>query len=294
MRFYCRKNIYKYFREYIESILLENDKLILYDDNEKIEILDDNTSNIFISYLPNINLSNETKNIIHIFYLNTEQLTRMDMKEFIKNNINILINLRNINKNIKINIIDYSTQNIILLKELIKDIDIYYIPYQYNINEINKLKKFQQLTPNNDYSFSGTMSNYRNEIIQKIYNNNITINNINNSWYNERDMKIGQTKILLNIHFNKNYNIYESIRCDRWIFAEKIVISEDTYNNDLIDLKDFIIFLSYNELANNAINIIKNDYIYKSLIYSEKNKIKLQNIINDRKEIYNIFRNKFI
>lgn len=300
MRFYCKNNVYKYFREYIESILLENDKLILFEKNQIIEISDDNISNIFISFIPNLNFikfNNTNNNIINLFYLNTEQLTRDEMKSFVGSNIKSLMEISKNIKNLKIGILDYSPQNIKLLKE-IKMIDeyklaMYYIPYQYNEKEITKLKKItQNVKKEYDFSFSGTHSEYRNKIIMELMKNNLTINNVD-GWYNERDLKLGKSKIILNIHFNKNYNVYESIRCDRWIFSENLVLTEKSFDNDSIDLKNFMISTDYENLSSYAIKIMKNLSLYKNLCFSNKKKVLLQEAINNRKQIYNSFREEY-
>jgi hypothetical protein len=300
MRFYCKNNAYNYFREYIESILLENDKIILFEDNDIIEISDDNISNIFISYIPNLNLikfKNENNNIINFFYLNTEQLTRDDMKNFVGSNVKSLIEISKSISNLKISILDYSMENIELFKKLkILDdykLNIYHIPYQYNEKEISKLKKIKNgVKKLYDFSFSGTLSDYRNIIINQLKKNNITIN-IVDGWYNERDLKIGKSKILLNIHYNKNYNIYESIRCDRWIFSENLVLTETSYKNDSLDLKDFMISTAYENLYTKANEITKNLSFFENSCFSQEKLILLKKVINNRKEIYENFRKNF-
>lgn len=298
MRFYCKNTVYKFFREYIESLLLENDQIILYEDNEHIEILDDNISNIFISYIPNLNyikFKNIYNNTINLFYLNTEQLTRDDIKCFIDINLRKLIKISNSIDNLKINILDYSLQNIKLFNELaiIKEYnltDIYYIPYQYNEKEINKLRNLtNNVKKEYEFSFCGQLSDYRMTPINKIINSNNSINIIR-SWYNERDLEICKAKVLLNIHYNKNYNIYESIRCDRWIFSGNLVLTEDSYDNDSNDLKKFMITTEYENLPLLADKIIKNLNLYKNICFSPKRVILLQEIINKKKQTYVDFR----
>lgn len=294
MRIYCKSDVFKYFREYIESILLENDKIILYEENENIEILDDNISNVFISYIPNIKFNNTNNNTINLFYLNTEQLTRDDMKHFVKNNIKLLLEISKENKNIKLGVLDYSIQNIYFLKNIDNyNIESYHIPYQYNEKEIIKLKKMiNNAKKNSDFSFSGTLSYYRNNIVSQITNKNMSVNIID-GWYNERDLKIGKSKVLLNIHYNENYNIYESIRCDRWIFAGHLVLTEKSHDNDSIDVKDFLITSDYVDLPNKANNIIKNLNFYKNKYFSPEKLILLQKVIDERKKTYFTFRNLY-
>jgi hypothetical protein len=298
MRFYCNSRIYKYFREYVESLLFENDKIILYTENENIEISDDNISNIFISYLPNLNyikFKNLNNNIINLFYLNTEQLTRYDVKCFIENNLRVLINMSKLINNLKINILDYSLQNIKIFNKLafLKEFnlnEIYHIPYQYNEKEINKLKTFSNnIKKEYEFSFCGIKSNYRNKILDELTKNNIS-NNIITNWYNERDLEICKSKVLLNIHYNKDYNIYESIRCDRWIFSGNLVLTENSFDDESNDLKDFMISTDYDNLVNKASKIMNNLNLYKNICFSPKKLILLQEIINKKKQTYMDFR----
>ena len=60
-------------------------------------------------------------------------------------------------------------------------------------------------------------------------------------WNDERDKIIANSKILLNVHCYTNYNIYESLRCDRWLFSGNIVVTENSYDDNNNDMKNFLI-----------------------------------------------------
>lgn len=297
MRFYCRSKVYCYFREYVESLLRGKDKVILFEDNEKVIIEDDNISNIFLSFIPpyeNIELNYIHNNKINIFYLNTEQATRENVKHFILNNLSILNKFKEkYNDNVNIGIIDYSNQNIKLLQDMkfLDSYEMHYIPYQFNEKENNKLKTFLKSNKNTDVAYCGTDSQYRYDILNKIEKKNIGVN-ICTGFFDDRDSKISQSKVLINIHFEKSYNIYESIRCDRWIFAGHLVLSETTVDDKLIDLKDCIVICKGEDMPEYAEKIIKKYDIYKKLYIINKINIRNQ-VIQKRKELYDNFRSKF-
>ena len=295
MRFYCRKKAFIYFREYIESIIREKDEIILFDDDEKIAIQDDNITNIFLSFIPLINnfeLVYKNNNIINLFYLNTEQATRENVQDFVNANLYNLQKLKEKYPNINIEIADYSNQNIKLFleKKIIDVKHIHHIPYQFNEKENNKLKKFIKKSIY-DVAYCGTDSQYRFNILGQIGNKNINIC-VSRGFFDDRDAEIGKSKMLLNIHFEKNYNIYESIRCDRWIFAGHLVLSESSFDDSLIDLKDCIVMCKSEDLPSYAEKINKKYDIYKKLYINNKTNIR-NKVIQDRKNLYDEFRNKY-
>lgn len=301
MRFYCKNKAYIYFREYVESLLKENDEVILFNDDDKIKIEDDGISSIFLSFVPhiidNVELIFKNNNKINLFYLNTEQATRPNIQHFINYYLSFLIQIKNKYKenNVEIGIIDYSNQNIKLLNEMkfLDSYEIYYIPYQYNEKENNKLKNFLKCDKKSDVAYCGTDSKYRYDILSKIDSKNIGVN-FCTGFFDNRDVKIAQSKILINIHFEKTYNIYESIRCDRWIFAGNLVLSESTIDDSLIDLKNCMVMCRGEDIPSFAEKIIKKYEIYQKLYIKNDNKIKIRNkVIQDRKELYDNFRSKF-
>ncbi len=291
MRFYCNSKAYKYYQEYIESLLQMNsgDLLVLYNVNEQINISDDNITNIFVEIIPNYNIINASSNIVNIILLNTEQMTR---KLIYDRMIQIIYNYENTTDDkIKFSICDYSIQNIEIIKKLTNKIQVHHLPYLFNVKE---QKNIQSLIKNKnntyDVSVCGLQSQHRNIIHKQIYKKKIQIKNIV-GWDDQRDLEIANSKILLNIHFDNDYTIYESIRCDRWIFAGHMVISEDTCNNDLLDVKDVIIFSKYGDISDCIKNILQNYGQYQSQMNNNKHKIK--DIIRNRYNIYLSFRKIF-
>lgn len=294
MRFYCIKKTYRYFKEYIESIKKNSDIITYFDINSKIDIIDDNHTNVFVAFIPNnIDFVNKNNNPVNIIFFNTEQITRIEIENNIIENMQKLIGLKDKYHNLNVSIMDYSNQNInILIKNNIfldLNIDIHWVPYQYRESENKKLKFFS----NNikyDIAHCGEKSTYRNDILTNIKNNVKIINIV--GWDDNRDKQIGNSLILINIHYNKSYNIYESIRCDRWLFSGKLILSETSINDYLLDVKDCIILCEYNNLVNMTNNILNNYKEYETK-YITNNKRKLFELINNRNNIYKNFRNLY-
>ncbi len=291
MKFFSTESQFKYFEDYISNLLINNDEYITFKNyDSSIELPNDNNTNIFIYKLPKLKIENSINNIMNIFILNTEQLSRTIMKELLLSNIKLLIDIKKNNPNITIGILDYSIENYIIIKDMISknnyQLDIYYIPYQFNNKENKKLVKFSENTLSN-ISYTYTDSKYRFKIINQLKKKYTNIEMVH-GWNDKRDIEIGKSKVLLNIHYDKTYNIFESLRCDRWIFSGKIILSENCLYNDKIDLKDFIFFEKYENLVDKTKDILENYKNYLNIY--EQNKDKLNQIILNRKKIYDDFR----
>src|SRR5579863_2298094 len=119
---------YNFIIEYINSLNKHDSelKIILLDNNNIIQhIYNKIDIFIFVNELPENLL--EVKNS-NIFVLNIEQLTRTKFE----NNVTNLIKKG-------INLIDYSIENIKHMKT-----SMYHLPYQYNEEEIDKLKNYNK------------------------------------------------------------------------------------------------------------------------------------------------------
>jgi len=255
--------------EYMESIIngLQLKYLIVNDTNKYP--YNDNDIYIFIQKIPDKLLLRQNND--NILLLNTEQYTRDHIKKYLTDIMN---------KNIKI--IDYSPENI---KCFNNDTNIKYLPYQYNDVEINKLKHLF-LTTNKKYDvvFIGCIlpkSPRRKKIYDELEKRGIKMLNIYGKWNNARDIDTYSAKILLNIHHADDYNIYESLRCDRLIFSGMMVISEKSINTNLLDINELIIFESYDKLVDTVIDVINNYDSYFETFISKYNQT-IDNIKNER------------
>jgi hypothetical protein len=177
-----------------------------------------------------------------LFYLNLEQTTR-------KNVLNFIIK---INKSFpNINFIDYSYSNILLLKNYINK-DIQLIEYPKCEYEIYNYPKIYDIAC---IKFKNSKSKRRKKIYYDMINAGLNVKDIE-GWGKERDNILFRCKILVNVHYDSGYNIFEEIRCNRCIYNDMIVISENCSFSDEIKLKNKIKFCNYNDIINNLLDNI--------------------------------------
>lgn len=223
----------------------------------------DNNLYIFIQRIPDDLLKNPIKNMV---LLNIEQITTPKYSDMIKEVLS---------KNIKV--IDYSIENIHLINKIspVTNNTIGYLPYQYEPNEVSKLETFVKHTPKMyDIAFTGWLSLRRKVIINKLKEKGFKVQLIKSKWGTNRDFMISSAKILLNIHYNESYNIYEAIRCDRWTFAGMMVVSEDSIENEELDISELVIFDKYDNLVDKVTEILNNyDEYHNKFISNHKEMI---------------------
>jgi hypothetical protein len=260
---YTLQCISHFFEDYINSILftyksLYTDKKIEYILDLSIlekKINEKNNEDRFLFlqkvFIP-VDMNDE-----RIYLINTEQLTK---KEW----VNIL---KNYSKNIKI--VDYSLINIYFLQPHRQP--IYYLPYTVNINEIYNLPK------KHDLCTIGCWGDvYRNNITDQLIKNGVKINHIE-KFGKERDEFLFQHKILVNVHFNENFKVFEEMRCNRCIMNKMIIITEKSENiiksnSDAFQkLKKHMIECDYNKLVETAMDVLNNYEKYYNILFNDFN-----------------------
>ena len=200
-----------------------------------------------------------------------EPYISMNMEHLNKESDKLLIdsqkNIYNVKYLLKINgakkYIDYSQENISEYNFLGISNPVIFIPYLYNPNF--PLYSFK-LDKKYDVGFIGTENTRRSNILNSLMNNCISVIKIS-GWGENRDEKLAQCKILLNIHISENLKIFESIRCYPLIYNKTIVVSEESKRSDTnYYLDKFVIFEKYENLVNKIINIINNyDMFHKNI-----------------------------
>jgi len=255
LEIYIVSSQHKCFEDYYDSLKVKlNINIFIYDEltedvkNNIIKIINNKKNIIIIPYLIPSFLENNIK-YTNVFFLNTEQLTNQVRLNYIKEKV----------KN-KFHIIDYSRENIDILNNNNVS-EVIYFPYIYNkseIYEINKTKDICSITPKNKIRRRRTHHNLT-------VNHKIAISEIS-GWKEERDVELFKHKILLNISAHVNYNIFESIRCNRCLFNKMIIISEKKYKTELIDYAKHILFVELSEMPNLIKDVINNyEHYYKLL-----------------------------
>ena len=91
----------------------------------------------------------------------------------------------------------------------------------------------------------------------------------------------------MNVHHFECFNIHECIRCDRLVFAKKIVISDKSIYQEETDTCDYMIYSDYEKLIEKAKSVLENFDIFnttmkttslESLIEKNRKKILQKNI----------------
>ena len=241
----CEHRIYHYIEDYVLSFKNEYMELILFNEIKDIPPLSHSNIYVFIQCFPDEILLTMDNTYQNIYLLNIEQLSNP--------NSYYINHIHSLPKNIKI--LDYSRANMMYCTDYYTK----FLPYQINYNEIYNFPKERDICIMAIQS--PRRQNIINDFIQRGYNIDII-----SGWRKERDERLFRYKILINISYEPNFKIYESIRCDRCIYNKMIVISEKKEGMDLYNLKDYMIFEDYETIVTKAIDVLNNyELNYKTL-----------------------------
>ena len=174
-----------------------------------------------------------------------------------------------------------------------------YLPYQFNIKDNYLLKNIDKqykydigiinATPKKDPSVSANLKYKRTEIWEKI--NVLGLNCINITCFDEeRDELLKQCKVILNIHHFDCYNIFEHIRCDRLIFADKIIISDKSLFMEELDVYNFVIWEDYDNIVNKTIEVLYNFEMYQEKMEKHTKDEIIQNRIKTFETNYRLIK----
>ena len=152
---------------------------------------------------------------------NIEQMTRQSMIDLILPRMK-LIDI--------VEIWDYSITNYNILKN--HGFVVRHVPFKLNIEKILEYRNLQVLDKSYDIAFCGQIGPYRQSILDNLKSRNKKILILDGNYTNIRDIEIGRAKLLLNIHFNETYKVFEYIRCEPWLSSGFPVISESSLDDD--------------------------------------------------------------
>jgi hypothetical protein len=250
----CLNWVYKLYEEYIISLKTFIEKyyhninlkiLYFYITNFKMDFINKldiiNYDKIF--YSGDLNILNEiilltNNNFNKIYFINIEQLSHPSYYIYI-------MNIHN-----KINIIDYSEENIPFYYPKYKNVFLF--PPYFNYN--TPLKKTIDI-------MSIINNEYRQNIINNIkFRDTYNVVCIDNCYGLERDNYFSKTKIYLNIHCSDNHNTMELIRIVNLIMNKVIVITNSSIYSDLLYIKDYIIICNDKKDFDIFIDEILNNY----------------------------------
>ncbi len=287
MLLYSPEKKHQMFIEYIESLLIQDDdEFKIWKFGDDIIIDDKHKIVIFLQVIPNQGNKLIFKNTkpVNVFICNTEQLSHyVDALLF---NITTFYEYTKTVSNVSFGIIDYSQQNVNIIKEKIKNIKSYYIPYQYNKKEIDFLTSCS--SHEKRIVTCGCNTGRRSRILNGLHDEGIKINNAK-GFGPERDKNIMSHMILLNISAHDDFSIYEHIRCDRLIFAKMVIVSDHKTDEHLLDMHKFIVWSNDNDFSTTICEVLNNYDYYKNKITDEE----LEKVIHTRRKMYMDFRKEF-
>lgn len=182
---------------------------------------------IFVQEIPS------TVNSRNIALLNTEQMTHPDK-------------IRKFLKPVRVHM-DYAHANLEYIHS-----PKFFVPYQVNDREL----VFSKVPKTFDVAIINPRAPRRLAIVKEIRKRGIECKSIV-GWGKQRDNEIAKARILLNIHHNNRFNVYEAIRCDRWVLNKTIVISEECLPVD-DSIQDHIVFTPYDKLADTVERVVHN------------------------------------
>jgi hypothetical protein len=254
----ARRNIYHYFVEYIESILYWFDKydikskLVFEDEGDLYEKIEDSNFIICVQLLL-LDTNKVRDNIKRIIILNLEQNTR---KTYYYQHVLNLLQKGYL-------ILDYHLGNIDFMNKETNGLyqkQILYLPYLY----CSKDKILSKKKRSKDVCFVGTITQYRYDLLNEL-RKEVNVDVITN-FGDQRDNILSDYKIILNLHADESYQVFETIRCYRCIFNHILVISEDKKykENNMID--ELCIFSD----RKNIVSTIKNTLVNYHKISKEK------------------------
>jgi hypothetical protein len=196
-----------------------------------------------------------------------------------------------------IQIADYSMVNIIFLKEYAKEHNIpitkevIYLPYQYNLRDQVQLQNIDDkyeydigiinALPKQDDSVNKVNTYRRTKIWNDLQNTKWKCINIL-GWGKERDELIKRCKVIINVHHFEAFNIFEHIRCDRMIWAKKIIVSDNSLGMDKLDITKYIFCEEFDDIIPRSEEVLQKFTEY----YRDSMKaISMDEVIADRRKI---------
>jgi hypothetical protein len=173
---------------------------------------------------------------------NSEQLTRKQMLDHV-------IELSKHSNCVEV--WDYSKMNVDILAS--HGITAKHYPLICSTSYLSTLQGFREQPIQYDIGFCGGFSQRREDILYSLEEKGYHILVLYNEFGIERDRLLAQCKLLINIHYADDYQIFESSRCEPWLAIGVPIISEHSLDNDPRCTN-----VSYCELVDKTIELLTN------------------------------------
>lgn len=259
------------FEDYYDNLKIVFDPsfeitIVLYDNEKTIPLPQKNDEiYLFMNHVPPYFLNLIIDGLYRYIYLiNTEQSSRPLWSTIMRYYTTTTVNL-----------IDYDFYQTKVLQQFTPDREIFYLPYQVTEQETTHLKSLIENTKKiyNVAFCSTNQSERRLNIFTQLEQRGLTVTDVS-GWKEQRDRKISQSQILVNIHYDDSYKIFEHMRCDRWILSGMLVVSEESLSDLSNDCQDLMIVVKYDQIVDKIVDIINNYELYYSKYLNNLSKQK--------------------
>lgn len=238
--------------------------------------------------------------VITQMWLHTDKIEKKLIELMLSQNRCIYLNVEMLSEEIRakhilnlikenIQIADYSIANINYIQAYAKDQEveikkpIIYLPYQFNLKDqiqlYNKGNEYEydigiiNALPKQSDTVNSKLTYRRTKLWNDLQSRNMTSINIM-GWGEERDSLIRKCKVIINVHHFECFNIFEHIRCDRLLFAKKIILSDESILMNDLDVSPYIHWCKFDKILDMAENIVDNFEMYQDKI----NTVGLKNL----------------
>lgn len=229
---FCYVN--KYFIEYMKTFV--DYRVINSSDLDSIDTIDELLVMQNANWVPN-NILQKTK-ILRV--VNTEQLCFLDVEKRVLNELKTISG----RAGYPVEVVDYSNSNIDILSKhgIVCTLHEYSSPPDEIAYLQDLVLRSEKLY---DIGFVGHINPRRKYVIDKLSEKGYKVL-ITDKFGNERDCLLAKCRNVLNIHVEAYYDIFEAIRCSRWLSAGLTVISENSRD---FPKSEFLKLFSYEELC---------------------------------------------
>ena len=136
-----------------------------------------------------------------------------------------------------------------------------YLPYQIREPELSVLKHYLKQEKEYDAVMCGGLTARRKSILIDGYKKDLELVDIQ-GYFDERDSGMAQGKVILNIHQKDNFPHFEHFRCDRWVYAGHVIVSEDSVKQEELDVHKYIHFVPYDQLISKCMELSSQKHEY--------------------------------
>jgi hypothetical protein len=180
-------------------------------------------------------------------------------------------------------VLDYSLSNLTYLSHYMRENKItstasnIYLPYQYNLRDQIQLENIDGVytydvgiinaLPKQDASVNSELTYRRTRLWEQLQATGWKCINIL-GWGAERDEKLKRCKVIINVHHFECFNIFEQIRCDRLVFAKKIVVSDKSVFTENYDLSGNVLWEDYDNIIPRTKSVLENFDMYNNIMKS--------------------------